>query len=533
MRRFLSITKKPIDQTKSLTAHWLTALSKIKDSLPTTMRRDQEKALVSKSDLASTLESLKGILLAEEQNYAGGIGPCLEYCLENKFFETLVSEAYLDRPKGVFQVVLRFLTGLVDGIRKQLLLPHRAFHGPVTDFLLYVSEHMKKGGEFDSAEMVNLLHAVACAVHINPSYATFFYRVCGARIEYMPLPILLTYFREESQCEQPKLRESLLLCTLLEDKEVVAHILRDTDIIQVLILKLGSYFQTLPQICNPGEPTDATGIEELRKYVTFLNSLCEQCLWKELLSEVGSVFQTIFCDGILSPRLQHSESGIRSTCTLYLTTLVRAVTSPVLLMPLVYYLRGKKPRDCMYLPTPRGRKSMPFEDDSGPMTPRTEVRLTSWSTLLENLDSRNDGLRLRSLQILYSLMEKRQWRILKTLFVESFRPSPTERPIRIKDFFQAYHGWMNEEAMNESYLQCHSYIFTSILSRNESYTRSRHSLVSTGETESTSKVREDTGGMYPAPYVECGELLTILIRKMKQLEVNTFQENVLLTVLSI
>ena len=174
---------------------------------------------------------------------------------------------------------------------------------------------------------------------------------------------------------------------------------------------------------------------------------------------------------------------------------------------------------------------MPFDDeDTGQITPRTEIRLTSWSTWLDNLDSRNDTLRLRSLQILYSLMEKRQWRILKTLFVESFRPPPNDKPIRIQEFFQTYHRWMNEEAMNESYLQCHSYIFTSVLSRNESYTRNRHSLVSTGETEMGNKGREDTGGMYPVLYVECGELLTILIRKMKQLETNTFQENVLLTV---
>lgn len=534
MRRFLNYTKKPADLTKALIAQWQLTLSKLKDSLPVTMHKDTERALVSKSNLRNTLASLKTLLFTEEQTSDGTIGPCLEYCLESRFFAMLVSEAYVGRPKGLFEMVLGFLTDCALGIQRQFLIPHKAFHGPICDLLLYISEQMKKGNEFVSSEVVELLHALAMVVQGNPSYAAFFYRPAGDSLEYMPLPILLMYFREESQCEQPKLRESLLLCTQLEDKDVVAHILKDTDIIQVLILKLGSYFQTLPQVWRAGEGESRQELEEMLRYVEFLNGLCEKCLWKELLSEVGAVFQSLFCEGILSPRLQHSEISIRGTTAWYLSLLLDHLSSPVLLMPLVYYLRGKRPRECMYLPTPRGRKSINFEDD-GQITPRTETRLTCWSTWLMDLDSKNELLRLRSLQLLYALTAKRQWRILKILFVESFRQAPSDQPVSISEFSEKYRKWMVEEAMNESYLQCHSSVLSSVLSRSESYSRNRRSWVATGETESMDRrgrERESgsTGGLYPVLYVDCGELLSILLKRLKLLETNSFQENILITV---
>ena len=39
-----------------------------------------------------------------------------------------------------------------------------------------------------------------------------------------------------------------------------------------------------------------------------------------------------------------------------------------------------------------------------------------------------------------------------------------------------------------------------------------------------------TGGLYPVLYVDCGELLAILLRKLQSLETNSFQENILITV---
>jgi len=530
MRRFLNYTKKPADLTKALISQWQVALSKLKDALPVTLHREAERALVAKSNLSNTLEGLKTLLFSEEQTSEGTMGPCLEYCLESRFFAMLVSEAYIDRPKGLFQMALGFLTDCSLCIQRQFLIPHKAFHGPICDLLLYISEQMKKGSEFVSGEVVKLLYALAIVVQRHPSYAAFFYRPAGDSLEYMPLPILLMYFREESQCEQPKLRESLLLCTQLEDKDVVSHILKDTDIIQVLILKLGSYFQTLPQVWRAEAGESNAELEEMRKYVQFLNGLCEKCLWKELLSEVGAVFQSLFCEGILSPRLQHNELSIRTTTAWYLSLLLDSLSSPVLLMPLVYYLRGKRPRECMYLPTPRGRRSINFEED-GQITPRTETRLTCWSTWLLDLESKNELLRLRCLQLLYALTVKRQWRILKILFVESFRPLANDQPISVSEFYERYRKWMVEEAMNESYLQCHSAVLSSVLSRSESYSRNRHSWVATGETES--RDRRDsgsTGGLYPALYVDCGELLSILLTRLKSLEINSFQENILITV---
>ena len=536
MRRLLNYTKKPADLTKALIQQWQVELAKLKDALPALVNSDAERVIVSKSSLGNTLESLKTVLLNEEQTCDSAMGLCLEHCLETRLFSTLVSEAYIDRPKGIFQMILRFLTDLTNGIQKQFLIPHKAFHGPVCDLLLYISEQMKKGREFQALEVINLLYSLAMVVQKNPSFAAFFYRPTGDCLEYMPLPILLMYFREESHCEHPKLRSSLLLCTQLEDKDVVAHILKETDIIQVLILKLGSYFQSLPQIWELGDSRKEDGLKEMTTYVSFLNALCEKCLWKGLLSEVGAVFQSLFCEGILSPRLQHTETPIRATTAWYLTQLIDGLSSPVLLMPLVYYLKGKKPRECMYLPTPRGRPSITFEED-GRLTPRTENRLTTWATWLYDLNSKEEILRLRCLQLLYVLTAKRQWRILKILFLESFRPAPNDQQISIAEFYERYRKWMVEEAMNESYLQCHSYVLTSTLSRSETYTRNRLSWIAPGETESLDKSSQDretgsTGGLYPVQYIDCGEMLTILLSKLQSLETNTFQENLLITVLA-
>ena len=145
---------------------------------------------------------------------------------------------------------------------------------------------------------------------------------------------------------------------------------------------------------------------------------------------------------------------------------------------------------------------------------------------VENIEAEDEELRLRSLQLLYIVMEKRHGEILKILFLDAFHIPPPHESMHYSSFCETFTLWIHSEVPQSppSSPVRHS------PTKKKPAMLDSSPQVATGETDSPEKDLSSTGGDGSEGSSDCGELLLLLMLKMKQLESNSFNENLLLTV---
>ncbi|KAF2076062.1 hypothetical protein CYY_002626 [Polysphondylium violaceum] len=82
-------------------------------------------------------------LLIEENKHMGDDGPCLEFFLKNKIFETLCLLGEHDTPTGVRKLVLQTITILLSDLSLPLL-PHMSAHKPICSLIKNMITQSKK-----------------------------------------------------------------------------------------------------------------------------------------------------------------------------------------------------------------------------------------------------------------------------------------------------------------------------------------------------------------------------------------------------
>jgi hypothetical protein len=242
-------------------------------------------------------------LLEEDKQTTGDFMELLEVCLQRQVFGVLVAEALVDRPVGVFEIVVEALGQLTDGMRNQPLLANGSYCRPLSDLLEYSSAHLEQGSEHRA--VLSLLLPLCRAVHRTSGYCSLFMR----KQTYLPLELSWNHFSQET--EGSVVRECLLYCVQTEEESVASKFLLSPKVAQHLIFKLNSYFQN---------PASSECLGELSRYAAFLDDICRLCLWPEALKELVGAFRSYFCEGVLAPRLLHSDPALRSTCSFVLST---------------------------------------------------------------------------------------------------------------------------------------------------------------------------------------------------------------------
>ena len=447
------------------------SLLALKDSLQPTRDPAAEQLLLMTSDFPKLLKSLLESLIQEDGKSNGDFMPLLEACLQGKLFNALIAEALVDRPVGAFQLVVNALAALTKEVVRQPLLANGGFCRAVGDLLEYASAHMEQGTVHH--DVLPLLQSVCHTVHRVPGYWSLFIRRNESQ-DYIPLELSWSHFRLEVGTEGAAVRQCLLHCIQVEDESLVTRFLGSSSVSQLLVFKLSSHFQTLPQIQLM--PASSQGLTALSSYTSFLDDICRLCLWPNALKVLVDAFVTYFCEGVLSPRLSHSDMRIRSTCSLYLRDVLSSLHCPHLLLPLLRYLS----------------------------------LADYW---VHSIEASDFLLCLRCLQLLYTVMEKGDSVITEQLISEQCES--VETALTSDQFRTLFQSWL---------LPNRSFSYFPLLTPYESNPTSPPSTGETDCSESSSSTGSDAD-MLPS------ELLLLLLLKLRRFESNSLLENLLLTVI--
>ena len=262
-----------------------------------------------KSRCRKLMENILEVLLQAEEKACNsrGLSECLEHALEIGVFDLIAGFGQMDRPAGVLASVLSFYSRILSGVKKELLIPNVAFHRSVKSLLLTIAENLKKGHVFYRVdeETLEFLYGICERVQRLPLLLEILLvKDTGMADEYLPITILLHYFKQSKYDSNPKMRELMHFCVQVDKREVMERLISHTDFSSALIFKLVFLFKQLP---DNGKISGKTGFsEELTnfvRYCEFLDQLCQKCLWQDLLSSLGGIFHYHFCEKVVFPRL--------------------------------------------------------------------------------------------------------------------------------------------------------------------------------------------------------------------------------------
>lgn len=280
-----------------------------------------------KSKCRKLLDDLSDLLLQAEAQASDsrGLSQCLEHALEIGVFDIIAGFGQMDRPAGLLASVLSFYSRILAGINKELLIPNVAFHRSVKSLLLTISENLKKGHAFYRVEdeTLDFLYRICERVHRLPLLLEILLvkDPCHPD-EYLPIPILLYYFKQAKYDSEPKMRELMHLCVQVDKREVLERLICHTDFVSALVFKLVALFKQLPEgVKLRGKVAQGEVPESFLQYCEFLDQLCEKCLWQDLLSPLSHMFHFHFCEKVVFPRL-----STQPATTLYVSPTIVPLT---------------------------------------------------------------------------------------------------------------------------------------------------------------------------------------------------------------
>ena len=266
--------------------------------------------LWEKSKSRKLLDKLLSHILEEERafNNSDDLSSCTKQTLDIQLFDVLSGFAIQNKPPGILPAVLSFYSSLIKGINKDCFMPSLGFHRSITCILMTISENLKKNVQYHHAEqeILDFVHTICVRVHRLPVLMEILlFKEGGKADEYLPIPILLHYFKQTKSEEKEMVCELMELCVQVDNREVLKRLILYTDFTPALIFKLAALFQTLDKSLDlrgakPLLPASDSLLSFL-SYCTFLDRICEKCLWQDLLSSLAVQFGCYFLEKEIFP----------------------------------------------------------------------------------------------------------------------------------------------------------------------------------------------------------------------------------------
>lgn len=505
-----------------------------------------DKNCSSKS--AASYTEIKGLsqiidILVEEDSLDTQIKtlrPCLESLITSRMFEILTAAAQIDMPNGLFLIVIKIFTKILKKIQNQDLVSQMSFHCSLNSiFRILLSMISSSIGENNAIciaddiknAVIKLIKRLLERIKWSSGHLDLFVSNYEKKSEFIPLSILMHFFNDSGFYRYDK--SPFLLIGKIYDESVLRVVIRDHEFSIRLVMKLAFYFQTRE-------------LQAIKVYAEFLEQFYSNCISKTLKEEIVDSFYENFCAPVLTPRLQSTEYSTRINSSIFLTTVVQEFKSVDLLLPIVYFFKGKAKDGSKRLKhivsTPTSSQKKPFEFSPDPnkgCLPTSDI-CKMWATLIDNLNSKYDQLSIYTLRILYYLLSQGGKKVVKLLITDSFSGTPPTSEVCIKanTFLSIIPNKILPKDLNRNlndylhsaYLKCSSAVKSSKIALEEfsEYTGASSYKAQAGETGGTDAVNQDFYAENSEKFFE-GEILHVVLMKFRNFLENSVDENLYVT----
>ncbi|PSN44327.1 hypothetical protein C0J52_11105 [Blattella germanica] len=291
------------------------------------------KTVIEATNIPAHLDQLLKILLEEEANQeSGATGPCLEYLLQHRLLDLLVTLACTDCPPGMRQFTLVFMRRLITQI-KQPLLPHVSVYGPV-----------QKNYDIDvllatETKLAPHLHYRIPEGALSPVSTPTSSPALSSKVDkFQLLDALLSFLQSADSRVVVKACEGVMVMASLPS-DIFAHsVATQSDLCRILASKLETLFETIPPEIEPNdlddlqinwgfdspvwqEGSEFPGCRQVAAFLAWLD-YCDQLAREShpiISSALAASIRTEFLERVLSPALMLSETADKVLITAFIS----------------------------------------------------------------------------------------------------------------------------------------------------------------------------------------------------------------------
>lgn len=230
---------------------------------------------------------------------------------------------------------------------RHLLLVHEPFLRPLLKLLQSCQDEVFSK-EIEK-QLVSLLYQLCVLLMQNVDLLDLFFSKEQNKSKFIIFSLLISFVHREDSIGM-QARDALLLCMSLskKNKNVAAYILEHSNLCVLLATGLGALYSILPHVLQDVvapdwhrlTPDDVNDIKDLSTFVTsleFANAVA-QVAHPHIRRQLQEFLYRGFLIPVLGPALLQASVGEKVAATTYLELILRTVTHPGLLYPLLQFL---------------------------------------------------------------------------------------------------------------------------------------------------------------------------------------------------
>lgn len=322
------------------------------------------------SAVQNYVEHMLFLLIEEECEQAGAMGPILEFVIMENVMERLFVWSLRREFTDDMKLEQLKMYEMLVAQARQPLLHHKPILRPL---MMLLSSCSGTAAPQVEAELVLLLNQLCCVLAKDPSVLELFFHTSedqGAT-NFLIFSLLIPYIHREGTVGQ-QARDALLLIMSLsaENMRVAKHIAENTFFCPVLATGLSGLYSSLPtKLDVPNEEWHSLHREDwlrMPTLVQFLNSLefCNaviQVAHADIRDQLVSYIYNGFLVPVLAPALHKMTLEEVMTTTAYLELFLRSVSEPALLQTFLSFVLLHRYENVHILDTLVSRINTPFQ----------------------------------------------------------------------------------------------------------------------------------------------------------------------------
>eukprot|EP00038_Savillea_parva_P016849 m.18421 g.18421 ORF g.18421 m.18421 type:complete len:751 (+) comp3590_c0_seq1:95-2347(+) len=405
--------------------------------------RDDDDDMIEADKVFQLLDRMLDMLITEDDESDGGMGPCMEFMLQSGVLKQLVHCGQFKWPPGIMGKVLEFFGGLLADIKQTPMIPDKHVYGPIKNLLLV---HATETGLVDKNEEAATTFCVALCDKLGqfPGYADFFIQTKQDSADvFLPLAMIQPLLVSSDEATAVAARDCLRILLQMQSPSVDALIVEGGMESAFVVQHFVRLYAALPVSFNGEDvqlhamewsenrydgwkrftvskhaetPEDTRNFFEFMDWVHYCDDVMESCSESVAAHLVGDIIARFFVTQVV-PHLTQPAEEVAYATTCYVTACVTQISSPSFLRGVASFLIG----------SPSGYRAAPSVSTTSPTA--LEASDLVCNLLVQRCDDISDELSAATLHLFSRLLRKRDDTILDALIIK-YATKTSPPPVR-------------------------------------------------------------------------------------------------------